>query len=77
MGHVKCRLLHAFSFFFHDRTACLHGLCCLCDCEMIICMCTKVGSCHTPIPGPTRLADPNRVRGAIPYTGTLYLNFFF
>ena len=24
--------------------------------------------CHTPIPGPTRLADPNRVRGARPYT---------
>ena len=33
--------------------------------------------CHTPIPGPTRLADPNRVRGAIPCTGTLYLIFFF
>ena len=33
--------------------------------------------CHTPIPGPTRLADPNRVRSARPYTGTLYLNFFF
>ena len=32
--------------------------------------------CHTPIPGPTRLADPNRVRGARPYTGTLYLIFF-
>ena len=29
--------------------------------------------CHTPIPGPTRLADPNRVRGARTYTGTLYL----
>ena len=34
-------------------------------------------SCHTLIPGPTRLADPNRVRGARPYTGTLYLFFFF
>ena len=34
-------------------------------------------ACHTPIPGPTRLADPNRVRGARPYTGTLYLIFFF
>ena len=33
--------------------------------------------CHTRIPGPTRLADPNRVRGARPYTGTLYLIFFF
>ena len=33
--------------------------------------------CHTPIPGQTRLADPNRVRGARPYTGTLYLFFFF
>ena len=32
--------------------------------------------CHTPIPGPTRLADPNLVRGARPYTGTLYLFFF-
>ena len=33
--------------------------------------------CHTPILGPTRLADPNLVRGARPYTGTLYLIFFF
>ena len=33
--------------------------------------------CHTPIPGQTRLADPNRVRGARPYTGTLYLFFVF
>ena len=33
--------------------------------------------CHAPIPGPTRLADPNRARGARPYTGTLYLIFFF
>ena len=33
-------------------------------------------TCHTPIPGPTRLADPNRVRGARPYTGTLCLIFF-
>ena len=32
--------------------------------------------CHTPIPSPTRLADPNRFRGARPYTGTLYLIFF-
>ena len=32
--------------------------------------------CHTPNPGPTRLADPNRVRGARPYTRTLYLIFF-
>ena len=24
--------------------------------------------CHAPIPGPTRLADPNRVRGARSYT---------
>ena len=29
---------------------------------------------HTPIPGPTRLADPNRVRGTRSYTGTF---FFF
>ena len=33
--------------------------------------------CHTPIPALTRLADPNRVRGARTYTGTLYLIFFF
>ena len=33
--------------------------------------------CHAPNPGPTRLADPNRVRGARLRTGTLYLNFFF
>ena len=32
--------------------------------------------CHAPIPGPTRLADPNRFRGAKPYTRTLYLFFF-
>ena len=29
--------------------------------------------CHAQIPGPTRLADPNRVRGARSYTATLYL----
>ena len=29
--------------------------------------------CHAPVPSPTRLADPNRVRGARPYTRTLYL----
>ena len=33
--------------------------------------------CHAPIPGPTRLADPNRVRGARIGIGTLYLNIFF
>ena len=33
--------------------------------------------CHTPIPGPTRLADPSRFQGARTYTGTLYLIFFF
>ena len=32
---------------------------------------------HTPIPGPTRLADLDRVRGARPYTGTLYLIYYF
>ena len=26
--------------------------------------------CHTPIPGPTRMADPNRVRGMRLYTVT-------
>ena len=31
--------------------------------------------CHAPDPGPTRLANPNRFRGAKPYTGTPY--FFF
>ena len=31
--------------------------------------------CHAPIPGLTRLTDPNRVWGARPYTGTLYLLF--
>ena len=34
-------------------------------------------SCHAPNPGPTRLADPNRVRGARLRIGTLYLIFFF
>ena len=34
-------------------------------------------TCHAPIPGPTRLADPNRVRGARLYTGTLYRFFLF
>ena len=33
--------------------------------------------CHTPIPGPTRLTDPNRIQGARLYTGTLYFFFFF
>ena len=33
--------------------------------------------CHTPIPSPTRLADPNRVRGARLYTRTLYFFFFY
>ena len=32
---------------------------------------------HTPNPGPTRLADPNRFRGARLYTGILYPIFFF
>ena len=37
--------------------------------------------CHAPIPGSTRLANPNRFRGAKPYTGTpyiyIYIIFFF
>ena len=33
--------------------------------------------CHTPDPGPTRLANPNRFRGAKPYTETPYFFFFF
>ena len=38
--------------------------------------------CHAPDPGPTRLANPNRFRGAKPYTGTphyiyIYIYFFF
>ena len=32
--------------------------------------------CHAPTPSPTRLADPNRVRGARLMTETLYLIFF-
>ena len=32
--------------------------------------------CHTPIPGPTRMVDPNRVRGTRLYTGTLYFFFY-
>ena len=34
-------------------------------------------NCHTPDPGPTRLANPNRFRGAKPYTGTFFFFFFF
>ena len=33
-------------------------------------------ACHTPIPGPTRMVDPNWVRGARLYTGTLIDLFF-
>ena len=33
--------------------------------------------CHAPNPGPTQLADPNRVRDARPDTGTLPDFFFF
>ena len=33
--------------------------------------------CHAPIPGPTRMTDPNRVRDVRPNTGTLNLIFFF
>ena len=33
-------------------------------------------ACHTPIPGPTRMADLNQVRGARLYTGTLIDLFF-
>ena len=32
--------------------------------------------CHTPIPRPTGMADPNQVQGARLYTGTFYLFFF-
>ena len=38
---------------------------------------TLIPTCHALNPGPTRLADPNRVRGARLRTGTLYLIFFF
>ena len=34
-------------------------------------------SCHAPNPGPTRLADTNRVWGARLRTGTLYLIIIF
>ena len=37
----------------------------------------EVEECHAPIPALTQLADPNRVWGARPYIGTLYLIFFF
>ena len=35
--------------------------------------------CHTPDPGPTRLANPNRFRGTKPYTGTphYFILFYF
>ena len=33
--------------------------------------------CDAPDPGPTRLENPNRFRGAKPYTGTPYYYFFF
>ena len=33
--------------------------------------------CHAPDPGPTRLANPNRFRGAKPYTRTAYLFIYF
>ena len=26
IGHVECRLIHACSFFSHDRTTCMHEL---------------------------------------------------
>ena len=32
--------------------------------------------CHTPVPSPTRMADPNRVRAARLYTRTLIDLFF-
>ena len=39
----------------------------------------KGRKCHAPIPGSTRLANPNRFRGATPYTytGTSFFFFFF
>ena len=40
------------------------------------CMSFMIIKCHAPIPGPTRLADPNRFRGVRPYTRTLYFSFF-
>ena len=33
-------------------------------------------SCHAPIPGLTRVVNPNRFRGAKPYTGTFFFFFF-
>ena len=35
------------------------------------CYIPEIMLCHTPIPSPTRLAGPNRVRGAKLRTGTL------
>ena len=37
----------------------------------------SIGLCHAPDPGPTRLANPNRFRGAKPYTGTPIFFIFF
>ena len=33
--------------------------------------------CDAPIPSPTRLANPNRFRGAKPYTGTPYYYYYY
>ena len=33
--------------------------------------------CHAPLPSLTLLANPNRFRGAKPYTGTLYFLIFY
>ena len=42
---------------------------------LVFCTASYDCVCHAPIPSPTRLADPHRVRGARPYTETLYLFF--
>ena len=34
-------------------------------------------TCHALDPGPTRLVNLNRFRGAKPYTGTPYYYFFY
>ena len=42
-----------------------------------ILLCINREGCHAPIPGPTRLANPNRFRGAKPYIWDSLPFFFF
>ena len=56
----------AIEFSIYDSGLCLSMQSSVATCSL----------CHTSIPGPTRLADQKKVRGARPYTRTLYLVFF-